>query len=624
LAWVFIALGIGCILFGGIFFAAKHSGHDVVATVTHEGPCSNGTCTVDVAYDAAGTQVTAVMYGVNSDEVHGPPSRRLLNINYDSGDEANPTTNDMPNAIWIVFGAAGLLCVGFGGWLRLRRKLSPRKLTVAAAGGAPADGAVTAAMTPGVADQSVPNDPVRTFGRGPRWVVDGSGAITIAERYPRWSAVIFMPLVALLPGLMFMQNSQTLLPRGHVLAAVAYLVVAAALSIWGCSRGWRIGLRLGDDGVTVRNFLRTYRIGWPEVRCFADGSVSRGESGRVWALSIVLRDGRVVTASATSGGKRDARPETLAVIWQAAERYAIPAELTGTAGKRGSRGSPANPGLYPDPGGQPGLRRWDGRQWSPFLLRADPASGQPGRVRAPAEVWSPLAGSEPQWSDAADRVRRAGIVFAVWLAVTVAAAAVTVALYARDLSKPQADFSLAVVALSATGLALVVAWGAWDRRKNLRKIDQAGKAATGLSDTGDHRGQRRRSRARQVAWALVPVVSFTVLAWWPFLVLALIRRRPRDWAVFAAYLAAVVAEIVTFVAAGILPVGSVADHVAAILFYAIILLVAVTAPVYTLVAFRPAAGLPSWSDAELARGRRQRQQPVMNAEGPEDWADGHR
>jgi hypothetical protein len=294
-AWIFIALGIGCVLFGGIFFAAKQSGHDVVATVNHEGPCSNGTCTVDVVYNAAGTQVTAVMYGVPSDEVHGPPSRRLLNINYDSGDEANPTTNDMPNAIWIIFEAAGLLCAGFGGWLRLRPKLSPRKLTVAAAGAAPSDGAVTAIVTPRVADQSVPNDPARISRRGSRWVVDGSGAIMIAERYPRWSAVIFTPLVALLPGLLFMQNSQTLLPRGHVSAAVAYLVIAAAVSIWGCSRGWPIGLRLGDDGITVRNYRHTYRIGWPEVRCFADGSVNGGSDGRLWALGIVLRDGRVVT-----------------------------------------------------------------------------------------------------------------------------------------------------------------------------------------------------------------------------------------------------------------------------------------------------------------------------------------
>jgi len=495
-AWIFIALGVGCILFGGVFFAAQHSGHEVVATVTHEGPCSNGTCTVDVVYNAAGTQVTAVMYGVPSDEVHGPASGRSLNINYQPGSETDPTTNDMPNAIWIIFGAAGLLCVGFGGWLRLRPKLSSRELTVVAAGGAPVGAEVAAAVTPRVADQSVPSDPARISGRSPSWVADRSGAITIAERYPRWSAVIFTPVVALLPGLLFMQNSPTLLPRGHVPAAVAYLVIVAAVSIWGCSRGWRIGLRLADDGVAVRNYRHTYRIAWPEVRCFADGSVNGGSDGRLWALGILLRDGRMITASGTARGKRDARPETLTAIRQAAEHYAIPAELTGIATKRGSRESPANPGLYPDPGGQPGLRRWDGRQWSPFLLQADPASAQPDGVKAPAEVWSPLAGSEPQWHDAASRIRRAGLMFAVWLAVTAAAAVVTVALYARDLSKPQADFTLAVVALSATGLALLMAWSAWASRKNLKKIDQAGKAPAAVAGTADSTASRTGDRGQ--------------------------------------------------------------------------------------------------------------------------------
>jgi hypothetical protein len=476
-AWILIALGVGCILFGGIFFAAKHSGHNVVATVTHEGPCSNGTCTVDVVYNAAGSQVAAVMYGVNSGEIYGPPSHRLLNINYDSGDETSPTTNDMPNAIWIGFLAGGLAFVGWGAWWRLRRKASPRRPTVAAAGVAHASAAVTAAMTPAVADQPAPGGPARISARGPRWVADKSGAITIAERYPRWSAVISTPLVAILPGLMFMQNSQTLLPRGHIPAAVAYLVIAAAVSIWGCSRGWRMGLRLGDDGVTVRNYRHTYRIGWPEVRCFADGSVNGGHAGRRWALGIVLRDGRVVTASGTASGKRDARPETLTAIRQTAERYAVPAELTGTATKRGSQESPANPGLYPDPGGQPGLRRWDGGRWSPFLLRADPADGKPDGGRAPAEVWSPLAGSAPQWHEAAGQLRRAGIVFAAWLGATAVAAAVTVALYTRDLSKPQADYTLAVLALCATGITLAMTFRCWARRKNLKKIDQAGKAA---------------------------------------------------------------------------------------------------------------------------------------------------
>jgi hypothetical protein len=290
-AWILIAVGVGCILFGGMFFAAKHNGNDVVATVTHEGPCSNGACTLDVVYNAAGTQVTAVMYGVPSDEIYGPASRRLLNINYDSGDESDPTTNDMPDGVWIGFGAAGLAFAGWGAWWRLRRKASPRKLAVAAAGGAPASAAVTAAVAPGLAGQPVSGGPERISGRGPGWVSDESGAVTIAERYPRWSVIIVTLAVATVSAFIFLP----LLARTHVLAA-AYLVVAAAVSIGGCSRGWRIGLRLGDDGVMVRNLRPTYRIGWPEVACFADGSVNGfadgsvndGNAAGLWALGIAL------------------------------------------------------------------------------------------------------------------------------------------------------------------------------------------------------------------------------------------------------------------------------------------------------------------------------------------------
>jgi outer membrane protein assembly factor BamB len=53
----------------------------------------------------------------------------------------------------------------------------------------------------------------------------------------------------------------------------------------------------------------------------------------------VLRDGRVVTAWGTTSGKRYGRLETLAAIWQAGERYAIPGKLTGTAPDQVSRGS---------------------------------------------------------------------------------------------------------------------------------------------------------------------------------------------------------------------------------------------------------------------------------------------
>jgi len=84
--------------------------------------------------------------------------------------------------------------------------------------------------------------------------------------------------------------------------------------------------------------------------------------------------------------------------------------------------------------------------------------------------------------------------FAVWLAVTAAFGVVTVALYAQDLSKPQADFTLAVFALSATGLALAMAFNSWTRRKNLKKIDRAGQAAAVPADTGDSTASRSDDR----------------------------------------------------------------------------------------------------------------------------------
>lgn len=96
-------------------------------------------------------------------------------------------------------------------------------------------------------------------------------------------------------------------------------------------------LRCDDQGVTVRNLFRTYRIGWAEVRRFTDGFVGGGtpETGvwGQWALAVVLHNGRTVTAEATAS--RVAPSKTLVAIGQAAERYDIPADLIGTI-ERGS------------------------------------------------------------------------------------------------------------------------------------------------------------------------------------------------------------------------------------------------------------------------------------------------
>ena len=113
-----------------------------------------------------------------------------------------------------------------------------------------------------------------------------------------------------------------------------------------------------------------------------------------------------------------------------------------------------------------------------------------------------------------------------------------------------------------------------------------------------------RRRARQLGWASVPILSLSLLAFVPFLWLALIRRRVRDWVLFAAYLAAVVAELI-LVSVG--KKGSAASATGG----AILVLVAVTATVHALMAYRPTAGVPSWRDVHAVRAADKRRQRAM-------------
>lgn len=95
--------------------------------------------------------------------------------------------------------------------------------------------------------------------------------------------------------------------------------------------------------------------------------------------------------------------------------------------------------------------------------------------------------------------------------------------------------------------------------------------------------RRSGSVLRQVGWASVPVWSIGFLAFVPFLAYALMNRRKRDWAVFAAYLAATIALIVAIGA--INPNG---DASAAVGGFIIVL--AGCAAVHTAVLFRPGRG----------------------------------
>jgi hypothetical protein len=182
---------------------------------------------------------------------------------------------------------------------------------------------------------TVPGQPRGQTGPGRH---HGPGQTTIvAERRPRWAA-IFLTLVggvvvALIPSTKF-PNQVKHLP---VPGMATYLALVTIATVVGCFRSWRMGLVMDQHGATIRNYFRTFRFVWPEVNCQADGSAYAGADGWKWALSLMLHDGRAVTATGTMASGPRRMPEVLAVIGQAAERYAVPAELTGNAVPRGSR-----------------------------------------------------------------------------------------------------------------------------------------------------------------------------------------------------------------------------------------------------------------------------------------------
>lgn len=89
-------------------------------------------------------------------------------------------------------------------------------------------------------------------------------------------------------------------------------------------------------------------------------------------------------------------------------------------------------------------------------------------------------------------------------------------------------------------------------------------------------------RARQLGWAAIPIVSVGLLTFVPFAWVAIVRRRARDWAVFAVYLAAVAAYAVTFVDSN----GSAAAYKSASVMLAGLLVIG---SVHALLALSPAA-----------------------------------
>jgi len=299
--------------------------------------------------------------------------------------------------------------------------------------------------------------------------------IRIADRGGRISTTVYLLIAIVIADAEGPGGGQV-----HGSAALIYLVILASASAGLLARSWLMGTRFDDRGIRVRKYFSTRRVGWPEVSHFADGGwINDGDDQR-WVLDIVLRDGRTVTTGATSSGKT-ARPGQLAAVRQAAARYHIPADLTGEAV---TEERPV--GLYPDPGGHPGLRRWEGSEWSPWL-RPDPASGGPAGRKAPAEAWSPLPGTEEQWHGADARARRAGAWSAAIFALAVIVLAEAGLLAWRDGTGGSFGivFSVGIIVLNAALASLGMV-------QYHRKIARASRAAAGITGTGEQQGQPTR------------------------------------------------------------------------------------------------------------------------------------
>ena len=101
---------------------------------------------------------------------------------------------------------------------------------------------------------------------------------------------------------------------------------------------------------------------------------------------------------------------------------------------------------------------------------------------------------------------------------------------------------------------------------------------------------RKQFVGAQLGWAAVPPLSIGFLAAVPFLWLALVRRRVRDWVVFAIYLAATITVIA---ALSSVPSNTSITGLPAVMFS----LLLVIAPVHAMLAFSPAAKVPTWREA---------------------------
>jgi Protein of unknown function (DUF2510)/Bacterial PH domain len=217
----------------------------------------------------------------------------------------------------------------------------------------------------------------------------------------------------------------------------------------------RAYLAADDQGVRVRNYHgRSRSCAWPEISGFADGSL-KAEGGPRWALEIVLDTGEKLHVSAA----RRPDPDTQTAIRQVAERYGIRADL---AGIPASKGLPVGSGFYEDPGGQAGVRYWDGTQWSPLL---EPGSARL-RVNKSAAYWAALPVAAEPWAYPAAEVALCTRWWRIW---GIATAALVVPGIVAGIWWRWYDAAVWFLFAGIPGLFL---WGSWIARREAQKLQK--------------------------------------------------------------------------------------------------------------------------------------------------------
>ena len=241
-------------------------------------------------------------------------------------------------------------------------------------------------------------------------------------------------------------------------------------------RGQGLFLRADDAGVLMRNNYfgraRRVRIAWTEISHFADGAYTK-EGETSWMLVIVLRTGKQLRVLSSVMGSPDA---VVAAIREAAQPRGIPADLAGVP-TRGDR--PAKRGLYVDPFGQPGLRYWDGGQWSPLL----PQDVKPRRetVRDGPSSWSALPTTSGRWSYAATSAKLEMAVCAGAAIISASLLAWGVLMQLGYLGKQDENMGVGgwfSVSLFAVVFALL-AWRKWVDRGFFLRLDRVANASSG-------------------------------------------------------------------------------------------------------------------------------------------------